>query len=80
MPLVFSQALPSSIIDPRQSTTVPKVSNTSAFTEGTARAESWPLAPQAIAAAPMPALFTICLRVVPNVLDTYYSEPRFQQG
>src|SRR5262245_20641766 len=30
-PFVFPQALPSSMIEPRQSTTVPKVSNTSAF-------------------------------------------------
>jgi hypothetical protein len=71
--LVFSHAWPSSTIDPRQSTTVPKVSKTNAFTTG-ARADSWPLALQASAAAPMPALFTNCRRVISKAPATYYIE------
>ena len=57
-PFDFSHALPSSTIDPRQSTTVPNVSKTRAFTEGTcALAASIPA--KAIAAD-----LTIYLRVI----------------
>src|SRR4029077_15413372 len=56
MPLVLPQALPSSMIDPRQSTTVPKTSKTSDFTEATACAAFCPR--NAEDAAPIPADFT----------------------
>src|SRR5580658_8696859 len=70
MPLVFSQALPSSTIDPRQSTTVPNVSKTSAFTGGTcARASSPPRKATAI-----PAAFKTCLRVMEGLLAAYYTK------
>src|SRR5215469_1085626 len=70
MPLVFPQFLPSSMIDPRQSTTVPKVSNRSAFTGARARVVS--CAPRkAKAAAPIPADLATCLRVIIEVLFTF---------
>src|SRR5580704_1204571 len=70
MPLVFPQAVPSSMIDPRQSTTVPKVSKTSAFTGG-----GDPCARKANAAAPIPADITIFLRVMVKLLGAFYTKP-----
>ena len=65
-PLDFPQAVPSSMMDPRQSTTVPKVSKISAFTApgalDCARASSRPM--KTIADAPMPAEFISFLRVI----------------
>ncbi len=61
------------MIEPRQSTTVPKVSKTRAFTEGScATALSIPC--KAIAAMPIPPDFSSRLRVIAKLPANYYSE------
>src|ERR1700687_1266164 len=59
-PLVFPQTAPSAMIEPRQSTTVPKVSNTSAFTP-----RGWDLRGRAAMTATKPAeaVRRTCLRL-----------------
>ena len=62
------------MMEPRQSTTVPKVSKSSAFTGGAAAvAPELSVACKAIAAMPIPADVTIPLRVIAKVPANHYS-------
>src|SRR5262245_14125227 len=62
MPFVLLQVFPSSIMLPRQSTTVPNVSNTSAL--GTTVGEAAPNAGRISTAAPIPEIFKKFLRFI----------------
>src|SRR6185295_401672 len=70
-PFVLPQVFPSSMIDPRQSTTVPKVSKIRAFTPAVGAARVWPR--RAIAAAPIPIPVRSSRRFICVVPAAYYS-------